>query len=148
MAAKIDTGVRELCRHFGRLVSNHRRRLGWSQERLAEEADISEGMVAKIETGATGVRFPMIVKIAAALGVEPVELFYSQMPKGKLHQGKLRELVVRLEELSDGDLLWVHELMIVAMKATGRGNFEETSSRPQRKPATLGRKVLKAGGKR
>ena len=131
------------------LVANHRRRTGWSQEVLAERAEISEGMVAKIETGATGVRFPMIVRIAQALDVDPVELFYSQMPKGKLHQGKLRELVVRLEEISDSDLDWIGELLSVAMQATGRRTFEMPERVKQRRvvarsspvPRRKGRKV-------
>lgn len=115
---KIRKGVQALSAHFGRLVANHRRRLQWSQEELAGQGKISPGMIAKIETGATGVRFPMIIKIAAALGVEPVELFYSQLPKGKLHRGKLKELVVRLEELSENDLDWAYDLMSIALKAT------------------------------
>ena len=47
MAKDVETGVRALEREFGRLVANHRRRLGWSQEKLADRAEISEGMVAE-----------------------------------------------------------------------------------------------------
>lgn len=131
MAKDVETGVRALEREFGRLVANHRRRLGWSQERLADRAEISEGMVAKIETGATGVRFPMIIKIANALEVEPAELFCSQLPHGKLNKGKRRELIVRLEELSEDDLNWTYDLLSVAMKATGRRSFEQGASSPK-----------------
>ena len=66
MGKDVETGVRALAKNFGRLVANHRHRIGWSQEKLAAQADISEGMVAKVETGVTGVRFPMIVRIAGA----------------------------------------------------------------------------------
>lgn len=133
MANDVETGVRALEREFGRLVANHRRRLGWSQEKLADRAEISEGMVAKIETGATGVRFPMIVKIANALDVEPAELFCSQLPHGKLNKGKRRELIVRLEELSEDDLNWTYDLLSVALKATGRRNFELGASSPKQR---------------
>jgi transcriptional regulator with XRE-family HTH domain len=141
MAKDIEKGVRALAHEFGRLVANHRRRLGWSQEKLADRAEVSEGMIAKVETGATGVRFPMIVKIANALEVEPAELFCSQLPHGRLNQGKRRELIVRLEELSDDDVNWTYDLLSVAMKATGRRNFEQGASSPKprvarAKPAT------------
>ena len=143
MARDLEKGVRALALEFGRLVANHRRRLGWSQEKLADRAEVSSGMVAKIETGATGVRFPMIVKIAIALDVEPAELFCSQLPHGRLNQGKRRELIVRLEELSDDDLNWTYELLSVALKATGKRNFEvgTSTSKPRiARSKTVGRK--------
>ena len=123
MGKDVETGVRALAANFGRLVATHRRRVGWSQEKLAAEADISEGMVAKIETGVTGARFPMIVRIAQALEVDPIELFYSQMPRGSLNQGKRREIITRIEELCDDDLDWVHDLLAVAFRATGHGSL-------------------------
>ena len=90
MGNRIEEGAKELARNFGRLVATHRRRLGWSQERLAAEAEISEAMIAKIETGASGARFPMIVRLAQTLRVDPVELFYAEVPKGKLLKGPRR----------------------------------------------------------
>jgi transcriptional regulator with XRE-family HTH domain len=121
-SAKVLAGAVALSRHFGRLVANHRHREGISQQKLSERAGLSPGMVAKIESGVTGVRFPVIIKIAHALDVDPIELFYSSMPKGKLHQGKMRELIVRLEGLSETELEWVHGLLTVALKATAKTN--------------------------
>ena len=80
--------------------------------------------MAKIESGATGVGFPKIVKIAMALKVDPAELFFSQLPHGRLHKGKRRELIVRLEELSDDDRNWTYELLYITLKATGRHSVE------------------------
>lgn len=37
------------------------------------------------------------------------EMFYSQLPYGKLNHCKHRELIVRLEELSDDHLDWTYE---------------------------------------
>jgi transcriptional regulator with XRE-family HTH domain len=133
MGKDVESGVRALAQNFGRLVANHRRRLGWSQEKLAEKADISPGMIAKIETGVTGVRFPMIVRIAQALDVDPAELFYSQLPRGKLNQGRRREIITAIEELSEDDLAWVHDLLKVSFRATGRGIFAPSAAAPKRK---------------
>lgn len=144
MSKDIEEGVRALAQNFGRLVANHRRRHGWSQEKLADRAEISEGMVAKIETGVTGVRFPMIVKIATALDVQPAELFYSQIPHGKLNQGKLRELIVRFEELSEDDLGWLYDLLTVAFKATGGRNVQRVPSTPKRRVATAKSQIPKS----
>ena len=138
MGKDVETGVRALALNFGRLVANHRRRVGWSQERLAAEADISEGMVAKIETGVTGARFPMIVRIAQSLSVDPIELFYSQMPRGTLNQGKRREIITRIEELDEADLDWVHALLAVAFRATGRGSFAAAGQLVKQKAAKSG----------
>ena len=143
MGKDVETGVRALAKNFGRLVANHRHRVGWSQVKLAAQADISEGMVAKVETGVTGVRFPMIVRIAHALDVDPIELFYSQMPRGKLNQGKRREIITKIEDLSDDDLDWVSDLLTVAFRATGRGTFAATASRPIRKIAKPAKSATK-----
>ena len=116
MSKAIERGVRALAQNFGRLVANHRRLAGLSQEQLAARADISEGMVAKIETGATGARFPTIVRIAQALAVDPAELFYSQFPRGRLNQGKRREIITQIEELSEDELDWFYDLAAVAFR--------------------------------
>ena len=77
-------------------------------------------MIAKIESGTTGVRFPFIVQLAMALGVEPIELFDRTGGKGKAFQGKLRQLQVRHDNLSAPDLEWAIEVLTVALKAPRR----------------------------
>jgi transcriptional regulator with XRE-family HTH domain len=72
----------DLRKRFGQLVAAHRRRQGLTQEGLAEAADLSPEMVAKIETGKSGARFPVIERIADALDVDPAELFTTQLPPG------------------------------------------------------------------
>lgn len=113
----------ELAAQFGRLVAIHRRRRGWTQGGLAERAGISVDMVAKLETGATGARFPTIEKLAHALGVESAELFHSEIPRGTLLKGKRREIMSRLEELPDTDLDWINDMLVVAFRATGHSTF-------------------------
>jgi len=97
----------DLRRRFGRLVVAHRKRVGYTQEQLAEQAGVSIDTISKIEIGATGARFPMIEKIATALGVDPAELFSPEIPSGALHRGPLLHITTRLAALSDSDLRWI-----------------------------------------
>ena len=130
----------DLAAQFGRLVAIHRRRRGWTQDKLAERASISKDMVAKIETGVSGARFPTIEKLAHALNVEFAELFYSQIPRGTLFKGKRREIITRLEELSDADLDWLNELLAVAFRATGHGIFNPPAAKKKSKSNTPARR--------
>ena len=146
MPKDLQAGAKALAREFGRLVANHRRRLGWSQEKLADYSKISPSMLAKIESGATGVRFPSIVQIAAALDVEPAALFSSQFPQNPLNRGKRRELIVRIEELTEDDLNWAYDLLAVALRATGRRSFESGIGNPT--PKTVRAKSIPPAPKR
>lgn len=143
MGDRIEDGARDLARRFGRLVAAHRRRVGWSQERLAAEADISEAMIAKFETGATGARFPMIVRLALALRVDPAELFSDEIPKGKLQNGPRRTVIDRINELDEGQLDWVNDLLTVALRPPASG--ESSLSRPKSAavPARTGKIILR-----
>jgi len=109
--------MEDLRKRFGRLVMAHRKRAGYTQEQLAERAGVSIDTISKIEVGATGARFPMIEKIAAALGVDPAELFSPEIPSGALRRGPLVELTTRLAALSDTDLRWINGLVEAALKS-------------------------------
>ena len=54
---------------FGHAVREARRREGWSQERLAEAADLNRSYVGEIERGVVTHSLSTAGKIAAALGV-------------------------------------------------------------------------------
>ena len=97
----------DLRRRFGLLVAANRRRRGLTQEQLAEAADISSDMVAKIETGASGARFPVIERLAAALDVDRAELFTSELPSGLIRRGAFLDISTRLAGLSGPDLVWI-----------------------------------------
>jgi transcriptional regulator with XRE-family HTH domain len=101
----------DLRKRFGQLVAAHRRRQGLTQEGLAEAADLSPEMVAKIETGKSGARFPVIERIAAALDVDPAELFTTQLPIGAFQKGAFAALSLRLASLSECDLLWIGRII-------------------------------------
>jgi transcriptional regulator with XRE-family HTH domain len=85
----------------------HRKRVGYTQEQLAEQAGVSIDTISKIEIGATGARFPMIEKIAAALEVDPAELFSPEIPSGALRRGPLLQITTRLASLSESELRWI-----------------------------------------
>lgn len=108
--------MEDLRKRFGRLVMTHRKRAGYTQEQLAERAGISVDTVSKIEIGATGARFPMIEKIAAALDVDAAELFSPEVPSGALRRGQLLALTTRLAGLSESDLTWIKGVVEAALK--------------------------------
>ncbi|MEV0277644.1 helix-turn-helix transcriptional regulator [Streptomyces sp. NPDC050610] len=61
-------------------VRNHRRRAGFSQERLAEAADVSPALVRKVEQGGTP-RVETLYALARALGVTTSALFATGAPE-------------------------------------------------------------------
>lgn len=106
----------DLRRRFGSLVAAHRRRRNLTQEALADRAEISVDMVSKIEIGATGARFPVIERLAAALEVDPAELFTTEIPQGALNRGPLQELTTELAVLSVNDLRWISGVVRAALR--------------------------------
>ena len=59
---------------FGKVVREQRTALGWTQERLAEEAGVAAIHVGFVERGENVPKLTMILRIAKALGVRPGEL--------------------------------------------------------------------------
>ena len=107
----------DLRKRVGTLVGVHRRRRNLTQQQLADRIDMSPDMISRIETGGTGLRFPTIEKLAAALEIDPAELFIADPVPGRDMRRPLVDLTVRLAALSDSDLAWVGELLTSALKA-------------------------------
>lgn len=61
----------ELQTDFGRVVRHLREARGWSQERLAEYADLNRGYVGDIERGKAMPSLATLTKLAGAFGVQP-----------------------------------------------------------------------------
>lgn len=112
----------DLRKRFGRLVAAHRRRLGMTQQELAEAADVGVDMISKIETGVTGVRFPLIERLAAALHVDPAELFTSEVPASVLRRKPYTDIADRLIALSDAELEWVGGILSAALESRKPGS--------------------------
>lgn len=62
-------------RAFGDSVSRLRQERGWTQEDLAERADVHRSYLAAIETGARNPTLDVIVKLATGLGIPIARLF-------------------------------------------------------------------------
>ena len=56
-------------REVGAAIRRHRRRLGWSQERLASEMGASRAWVVAIEQGKPAAELQHVLRALAALGV-------------------------------------------------------------------------------
>lgn len=107
----------DLRKRFGRLVAAHRRRVGMTQQELAEATEVSVFTISKIETGTAGARFPLIERLANALGVDPAELFTSEIPSGAVRRQAYAAITGRLIGLSDGDLEWVGKILSAALES-------------------------------
>lgn len=119
----------DLRRRFGQLVAAHRRRRKLTQEALAEAADLSLNMVAKIEGGSSGARFAVIERLADALQLDPAELFSNEIPSGAINRGMFAEIGSMLAALPEADLALVRDLLNVAFKSkSGQANRRESPS--------------------
>lgn len=105
----------DLRKRFGRLVAVHRRKAGMTQDQLAAAADVSVDMISKVETGATGARFPLIERLAEALKIDAAELFTSELPTTRRNP-VLSELNIRLSGLDESELLWIKSIIDAALR--------------------------------
>lgn len=64
----------ELQRHFGLAVRHFREERGWSQEQLAEHADLNRSFIGDIERGRATPSLVTLAKLARAFGVLPSTL--------------------------------------------------------------------------
>ena len=60
---------------LGRRIQTLRSSAGWTQQELGEKAGVSSKYIGEIERGRQNPSFNILVKLAAALQVELVELF-------------------------------------------------------------------------
>ncbi len=103
--------MQDLRKKFGRLVAANRKRAGLTPEALATAASLSVDMIARIEAGATGVRFATIGKLAAALDTDPANFFTPDLPGGARDRSALAEIIGKLEGLNDKDLAWLSTVL-------------------------------------
>jgi len=86
-----------LIKDFGISVKTHRQQLGFSQEELAERANLHRTYISDIERGARNVSLESISKLASALEVSVSSLFTEEVEIRKPENGKTngpdRELV-------------------------------------------------------
>ncbi len=72
---------------FGTSVRAWRKRLGFSQEQLAERADLHRTYVSDVERGARNLSLESMTRIAQALRISVADLFPRETPNGKASAG-------------------------------------------------------------
>ena len=75
-AAKEPTATQR----FGARVRDRRRRLGWTQEELAEQAELHWTYVGQVERGERNLGLVNILRLAVALKADPAELVRGLKP--------------------------------------------------------------------
>jgi len=65
---------RDMARHFGRNLFRHRRRVGYSQEEVAERTGLHRTEIGMLEAGSRLPRLDTVMKLAGALAVKPESL--------------------------------------------------------------------------
>jgi transcriptional regulator with XRE-family HTH domain len=69
--------------NFGRIIRERRRKLDLTQHELAARIETSAPYIALLETGARHPSDNVVRKLAAALGLDPRELFFLANPETK-----------------------------------------------------------------
>lgn len=91
----------EITKEFGKSLSRLRKRRGWTQERLAEKANLSRNFIGLLENSKRAPRLGTTEQLANALGIEISELLspltatvQDMVPPG-MHEKK-RDLLLRI----------------------------------------------------
>ena len=123
-------------------IRNIRRAKGWSQEKLAEEANLSRDAISRIERGDREPRLETLHAIAEAMGMSlPKMLDFDKEPKAR----REKEVPLRSLERALGQLPpWLAEAMVASIKLVAREQVR-ASARDRRR---LGAEEETARGKR
>lgn len=110
----------------GRRVKERRKRLGWSQQELAEKVGYADkGLISRIESGSLNVSMDKMIKLASALGVNVADLVATEpdrtLPSGGFHGGSTRPdlipVIENLKELDPSDVARVKQYIEVLRSA-------------------------------
>jgi len=101
----------ELNQLFINNLKKWRKVMGFSQKKLAEKCKTAHSYIRQIETGSRHPSFAFIGKIAAALQIEPYQLFYDETIKsGKSARAKhIESMQKKLIESVSGEIQGVFE---------------------------------------
>lgn len=100
-------------RQFGEFVRNGRKNKGWSQERLANEAEISPQALSAIETGKSSPTLSTVVNLVRTLGLT-MENFIPKADQDDTEKSRA-DLILKISALADN--LDVHGLSIMLEQA-------------------------------
>lgn len=79
---------------FGSNVKKYRLKKGYTQEKLAELAEISDKVINPIETGRSFIKLEDMPKLCEVLEVEPFQLFLTNETSGEISDDLRRERVL------------------------------------------------------
>ena len=74
----MENQQRERYRNLGLNIAYYRKLRGFSQEKLAEQVNISRTHMSRIETADCAVSLDVVFNLADALAVEPYKLFQNK----------------------------------------------------------------------
>jgi transcriptional regulator with XRE-family HTH domain len=86
---------------FAKNLKEHRRKCGWSQEKLAEKAAVSTHYIAVIELARNFPAADVIERLAEALGVEVYQLFVAPNSPNAEFEMLRQEIKGDMEQLFD-----------------------------------------------
>ncbi len=111
--------MRSKCRaEVGPRIKDFRKEKGLTQERLAEQADMTPQFLSLVESGLKKPSLDSLIKLAEGLNVSPGELFtfktdkFDQSSKSK----SFKAIVGFLETLNEKELLKVKALLKITFK--------------------------------
>ena len=80
---------------FGENVKHYRKKMGYSQEQLAEKLDISPNHLSVIETGGKFVTYKLLEKMVSIFNIMPSALFFvsGTAANDDTFQNKINEIV-------------------------------------------------------
>ena len=79
---------------FGSIVKKYRLNKGYTQEKLAELAEISDKVISPIEKGRSFIKLEDMPKLCEVLEVEPFQLFLTNETSGEISDDLRRERVL------------------------------------------------------
>jgi len=94
---------------IGQRIKTFRLQNGFSQEKLAELADLTPAHVSHIETANTKISLPSLLKIANALGVSLDDLVYENMIHNK--HVSVKDLERLLSDCDDKEVYTIVEMV-------------------------------------
>jgi transcriptional regulator with XRE-family HTH domain len=102
---------------FAGRLRDERRRLGMSQQRLAESAAVNAAYLGRIERAEVCPGIDMVGRLAAALGLDPAVLVSSRPQSGsaEIHRGEVRAHFERLVAADDPAVLQALAVVLGAL---------------------------------
>jgi transcriptional regulator with XRE-family HTH domain len=102
----------DIRKEFGRTLRLVRKKVGLSQQELADRVTLSRPSIVNIELGRQGISLDQLYVFAGALGIGAVELLPNIAPV--LGGSLLRQLETHRHDLPDGTAQWVASVVRTA----------------------------------